>query len=499
MQIYFTAGYMLQVVVASALLYAAYWLLLRQTSSHTWGRFLLLGVYLLPWVLPLVRLPLPADAAANWPSIWPDLPLAAGQLSNDTAAQANPLKAAEWHQQLHWSYLLWLPTVVLLGQAIAGVLRLYKLKRCCKQLWCSEGTAWVGDAVDMPFSWCGQVFVPTALWQQPAARPAILLHENAHAVLHHSVDLYATMLVRAVGWWNPVWWLAHPSLKLVHEYQADAICTRQLDKHTYAWLLATSGYNTVADKTSHAFFQSPLKARITMMMQSKKMNWQRWLLVPVLAILIGSFGVASHKPAGLPVLKPLRVLVDAGHGGNDPGVQIGDLQEKALTLQLAKAMQRNAAAFQLEVVLTRDGDELPVPADRNESLRKRVAMIEEVGADVVLSLHIGAAAPGKNRATKRGVDAFVPANNPAMLGDSKRMASLLLQALADGPLPVNKNLLQRKEQGIYILDKSSKPVVLVELGYLTNEQDAAILQQAEKQAELAEKLLAGLRAYAQQR
>lgn len=500
MQAYFTAGYMLQVGVASAVLYGAYWLLLRQTAHHVWSRVLLLAVYVLPWLLPLVRLPLPAFAAADLPAFWQDLPLAAaGQLSNDVAVLADAAATVPWYQQLNWSLLLWMPTILLLGQVVWGELRLQALMRRCAWRQCTEGTAWVSTAVDTPFSWRGRVFMPAALWHQSSARQAIMLHEGAHATLRHSLDLYIAMLVRALGWWNPVWWLAHPSLKLVHEYQADAICTRQLDKQSYAWLLAISSYNSITEETSHAFFQSPLKARLKMMMQSQKVSWQPWLLVPVLAVLIWSFSVASSQQAELPMLKPLRVLVDAGHGGEDPGVQIGNLQEKALTLQLAKAMQRSAASFQLEVVLTRESDELPVPANKNESLRRRVAMIEESGADVVLSLHIGSAAPGNNRSAKRGVDAFVPANNPGMLTDCKRMASILLQELEGGPLPVNKRLLQRKEQGIYILDKSSKPVVLVELGYLTNEQDAAILQQADKQVELAEKLLAGLRAYAQQR
>lgn len=499
-QAYFSVAYMIEALAVSAVLFGCYWLLYRRTAQHRFNRWLLLAVLCLPWLFPLVRLPLPVGAAADLPLVWDNLPVAPGQWWDDANITATEGHDGAWHGRLSVWWLAWIPTVWLAVRHILGWRLLQQLRRHSIQYTQQGCVIWVSEAIGTPFSWRRAVYMPSGIWQQPEARQAVLLHEAAHLQQAHAVDVYLSLLVRAVGWWNPVWWLTQRELRMVHEYEADAAATRHIDKYQYAALLVHGGWGTAPVATSHAFFQSPLKARIKMMMKQSttKAYWKRWLLLPAAACLLWVFSVATKLPAQPTMLQPLRVLIDPGHGGDDPGVKLGEQQEKALTLQIAKAMQERAGAYQLEVVLTREDDELPIPGNRNESLRRRVALVTETKADVFISLHIGATV-GKNSKSRRGVDAFVANNNPAILPESRRLASMVLQSLEAGPLPVNKTILQRKEQGIYVLDKCPSPAVLLELGYLTDAKDAEILRQPEHLQALAGQILAALQAYARQR
>ncbi|NRB33293.1 MAG: N-acetylmuramoyl-L-alanine amidase [Rhodobacteraceae bacterium] len=85
---------------------------------------------------------------------------------------------------------------------------------------------------------------------------------------------------------------------------------------------------------------------------------------------------------------PLRVVLDPGHGGIDPGAQAPGLNEKSVTLVFARELRRELMeAGGFEVVLTRDDD-------RFVSLDRRVAMAHQAGADVFISLHADALSQG---------------------------------------------------------------------------------------------------------
>src|SRR5690606_4533602 len=124
-------------------------------------------------------------------------------------------------------------------------------------------------------------------------------------------------------------------------------------------------------------------------------RWERHRLLRLAGpdrIVIDVFGA----PGGPPVraararpsmeLRPVRrIVVDAGHGGSDPGaIGHGRLREKDVTLRLARALRRELLARGFEVVMTRDDD-------RALSLLERTARAEGAGGDVFVSLHANAA------------------------------------------------------------------------------------------------------------
>jgi N-acetylmuramoyl-L-alanine amidase len=109
-------------------------------------------------------------------------------------------------------------------------------------------------------------------------------------------------------------------------------------------------------------------------------------------------GYEAFAPEGPAGERRLRVVViDPGHGGADPGVSVGEVREKDLTLALARLVRTELELQGIRVVLTRNDDRDPPPLERAE-LANRAA------ADLVLSLHFD----GYASSQARGATAYCP-------------------------------------------------------------------------------------------
>ncbi len=192
------------------------------------------------------------------------------------------------------------------------------------------------------------------------------------------------------------------------------------------------------------------------------------LLIAIAAVV--SFAFVSPEAN----VRPTIVVIDAGHGGEDFGAVHQEHVEKAITETIAgkiKAMNQNA-----DVVLrfTRSGDE-------KLDLAARTAMINQMRPDLVLSLHVTA----NPNASARGLELFISEENKAA-AKSRELAEKLKSAFE------NKNNL--KVRGIktapfHILKKSDAPAITVELGFITNPEDAKYLTDDKEQDQLAKTIL----------
>ncbi|MBM4762695.1 N-acetylmuramoyl-L-alanine amidase [Bacillus sp. B15-48] len=78
-----------------------------------------------------------------------------------------------------------------------------------------------------------------------------------------------------------------------------------------------------------------------------------------------------------------KIKIDPGHGGRDPGAVGNGLQEKDITLKISKKIERLLEDYEVQVSLTRTGDQ-------TLSLKQRTDMANAWGADYLLSIHINA-------------------------------------------------------------------------------------------------------------
>ncbi len=135
--------------------------------------------------------------------------------------------------------------------------------------------------------------------------------------------------------------------------------------------------------------------------------------------------------------------------------------------------------------MSRDGDYLPGGAKTiREGLENRASLAAKSKADLFISIHMNA--DDKNPA-KNGAQVVVSAdsrNNP-YLGESKMLGSTLTASLKN-VIAADEHL-QQSETGVYVLDKSSCPAVIIECGYLTNTSDLSFFSNDQNQDLIANK------------
>jgi N-acetylmuramoyl-L-alanine amidase len=179
------------------------------------------------------------------------------------------------------------------------------------------------------------------------------------------------------------------------------------------------------------------------------------------------------------------ITIDPGHGGIDGGAVsvLGDF-EKEITLQIGTKLAERLRAAGANVLLTREEDAdyyTQGKGGKRSDLDKRIEMAEEHQAVLFLSIHANAIKGGR----WSGAQVFY---HP-LSSDSKLLASTVQQYLADFP-PGNRR--KEKADDFYLLRKNTMPSVIVEVGFLSNAQEAERLKDEAYQDKLVEAILRGM-------
>lgn len=169
----------------------------------------------------------------------------------------------------------------------------------------------------------------------------------------------------------------------------------------------------------------------------------------------------------------MKIVLDAGHGGNDPGAVGGNLFEKDVNIQVVKKLETKLKAAGADVYLTRKGDEYV-------TLPERVRMAESVKADLFLSVH----ANSYSSSSAHGAEVLYKQTN------SKRLAEILAPLIAQAGGITNRGIKHRND--LYILNNQSRPAVLLELAFISNPQERELLFNPTYQNKVAEAIVKGI-------
>lgn len=214
----------------------------------------------------------------------------------------------------------------------------------------------------------------------------------------------------------------------------------------------------------------------------------------------------------------VRVILDPGHGGADPGaVGEGNLLEKDIVLEIALKARDLLEAEGYRVFLTREDD-------RFVSLRNRARLANRLRADLFVSIHANAAGNRQARGTEtfyhapasdpwsravallenaplrledssgRGEAILPPAHNS---GDERRWKSIQAAAAVQRRLSAAARSPDRgiKAAEFYVLRHTRMPSILVETGFLSNRQEGSALADRGYRRRLAEAIARGIRDY----
>ncbi len=176
----------------------------------------------------------------------------------------------------------------------------------------------------------------------------------------------------------------------------------------------------------------------------------------------------------------LKVCIDPGHGGKDPGAVGNGLQEKDITLHIALETARILRAAGQMVILTRETDRyIDLTAERTPA------------ADISVSIHVNS---GGGQGLETWVSLF---NRPAeskMLGQAIQAGILSRVPFHNRGLKTGKNAAGTADY-LYMLRKPMGVAVLVECGFIDSGADAAILGSPENLKKIARGIAGGVAQY----
>lgn len=185
------------------------------------------------------------------------------------------------------------------------------------------------------------------------------------------------------------------------------------------------------------------------------------------------------------------VVIDPGHGGNDPGgIGASGVLEKDVNLSIALFLKSYLEQQGIEVVMTRDTDKgLYSESARNkkkEDLAKRIEIIKEAAPDFVLCIHQNIFTDPKYS----GAQVFYLQDS----AEGARLAACLQEQLIAGVDPENTRV-PKSNMNYYMLKNASAPIVIVECGFLTNAAEEEKLGTVEYQRKLAWNIYLGTMHY----
>lgn len=209
-----------------------------------------------------------------------------------------------------------------------------------------------------------------------------------------------------------------------------------------------------------------------------------WTLLALITLsVVTAFFIVDASEAPPPA--PTTVVIDAGHGGADPGaIGWNGLTEKRINLQIARLVEIMAYEEPgLRVVLTRRTDE-------TLSLRDRIQLAERSDAGLYVSIHANA----HRDARAEGFETLTH-DTP---GEANYRSSLRFARVMDDRMTTRLGGFSEqrgvREQRLY-LRWASMPAIIVEAGFLTNPKEAQRLQSLWYQAQVAQSIIDGITGY----
>jgi len=181
------------------------------------------------------------------------------------------------------------------------------------------------------------------------------------------------------------------------------------------------------------------------------------------------------------------VLLDAGHGGNDPGsIGYDGTKEEELTLQITLKLQKKLMEKGYKVEMIRTGDtSCNNLTNVSKELQCRVQKSRSTQADIYVSIHINSGLNGQ------GTETYYNMSNPYPMQSMK-----LAKSIHENYQPVFNSLDRGvKTENYYVIKHNTIPATLLEIGFITSFSDLPKMKDSETQEAVANGIAAGIDEY----
>ncbi len=210
------------------------------------------------------------------------------------------------------------------------------------------------------------------------------------------------------------------------------------------------------------------------------------LCVIAISALFSFAGSEKNDLKSVAATSSVQVVIDAGHGGRDGGASSeSGIMEKELNIALSQVLSDYLSACGVESVMTRREDSLVCDEDdpslkgklKMTDLKNRLAIAEDHSEAVFISIHMNKFPIEKYS----GLQVYYSPNNEKSVTFAQRVEENVKTLLQNG----NNRKSKAAGSNIYILDRITLPAVLIECGFLSNNEEARLLSTKEYRGKLA--------------
>lgn len=189
------------------------------------------------------------------------------------------------------------------------------------------------------------------------------------------------------------------------------------------------------------------------------------------------------------------MIIDPGHGGEDGGAVANDgTIEKDINLSISKKLQSIFLQNGFDVVMTRE-DDIAIYDDgidtlkekKTSDMKNRLEIYNSSPQNVIISIHQNKF----EQSQYNGTQIFYSKNN----ADSEILANSIKESVVSNIQPENTRECKEADKNIYLLYNAENPAVIVECGFISNEEDLSKLKNDQYQSQLAIAIFNGFLQY----
>ncbi|MBK6089009.1 N-acetylmuramoyl-L-alanine amidase [Ruminococcus difficilis] len=218
------------------------------------------------------------------------------------------------------------------------------------------------------------------------------------------------------------------------------------------------------------------------------------ILITFCLVMYSAFSNITARTAADSLEQQPMIVIDAGHGGEDGGAEVDGVLEKDINLSIAGKLSEILRLCGCRVTEIRDEDISVYDSDAQtlrekkvSDLKRRVEIANESGNNILVSIHQNKF----DNSAYSGAQLFYSSNHD----DSRVLAESIRGAITSLLQKDNTRELKPAGSDIYLLDHAEVPAVIVECGFLSNQQERSKLMDDDYQNEMAYAVAMGVLEY----
>ncbi|GJM32170.1 MAG: cell envelope biogenesis protein TonB [Saprospiraceae bacterium] len=293
-------NYLLESSLCWLVFYLVYILVLSRETFFQLNRWYLLATLLLGAFLPLIELPdfmhlnQPQPSFVNW--------LAPIQVPDNVVNTVAAPQDQTFSLTFILGYIYILGLILTSVRFLYGLWQLYTLYDNAEKKRARDYTLVITNKRHLPFSFFRYLFKSQLVETDTEDQYQITKHELAHIHGWHSLDVLLMELASILMWCNPLIYLYRRSLRVVHEYIADATVLRTTNRKHYGQMLIRQSQSGLQIAIVNHLIHSQLKKRIFMMTKNRSTYNARYkylILAPILLLMLAIFASNSESAVAL--------------------------------------------------------------------------------------------------------------------------------------------------------------------------------------------------------